>query len=54
MKLDQAFQYPDRDGENQRQSGRVKDLTLKGDQVRFVIDGPYEEKIVPMVFEGKA
>jgi SAM-dependent methyltransferase len=54
MKLDQAFQYPTGTAKINGKAADVKDLTLKGDQVRFVIDGPFEEKLVPMVFEGKA
>ncbi len=54
MKLDQAFQYPTGTAKVNGKAAEVKDLTLKGDQVRFVIERPFEEKVVPMVFEGKA
>ncbi len=54
MAVEQAFQYPMAKARSGGKEIEVKDLSLKGDQVKFVLDLPYEDKIVPMAFEGKA
>jgi len=54
MNLEQHFQVPSGSATVGGAATEIKDLTLKGDQIRFVIDRPVEEKLVSMVFEGKA
>jgi len=54
MTIAQAFQVPAGTLKVDNAAAEIKDLTLKGDKVRFVIERPFEAKIVPMVFEGKA
>jgi SAM-dependent methyltransferase len=53
MTVEQAFQYPTARARVNRKDADVKDLSLKGDTVKFVMDLPYEDKIVPMTFEGE-
>lgn len=54
MNLEQHFQVPSGSATVGGAATEIKDLTLKGDQIRFVIDRPVEGKLVLMVFEGKA
>lgn len=54
MNLEQHFQVPSGSATVGGAATEIKDLTLKGDQIRFVMDRPVEGKFVPMVFEGKA
>jgi SAM-dependent methyltransferase len=54
MTVDQVFQFPTAKARTNGKEIEVKDLSLKGDQVKFVLDLLYEDKIVPMTFEGKA
>jgi SAM-dependent methyltransferase len=54
MNLEQHFQVPSGSATVGGAATEIKDLTLKGDQIRFVIDRPVEGKLVSMVFEGKA
>lgn len=54
MNLEQHFQVPSGSATVGVAATEIKDLTLKGDQIRFVMDRPVEEKLVSMVFEGKA
>ncbi|MCJ7563716.1 MAG: class I SAM-dependent methyltransferase [Candidatus Aminicenantes bacterium] len=53
MNLEQHFQVPSGSATVGGAATEIKDLTLKGDQIRFVIDRPVEGKLVSMVFEGK-
>ncbi len=54
MTVDQVFQYPTAKAKVNGKDVEVKDLSLKGDEVKFVLDLLYEDKIVPMAFDGKA
>jgi len=54
MTIVQAFQVPAETLKVDNAATEIKDLTLKGDKIRFVIERPFEAKLVPMVFEGKA
>jgi len=54
MTIAQSFQVPAGTLKVDGVATEIKDLTLKGDKVRFVIERPVEAKLVPMVFEGKA
>ena len=54
LKIDQVFQLPTGKARVSGKDVEVKDMGLKGDQIGFVLDLPYEDKIVPMTFEGKA
>jgi SAM-dependent methyltransferase len=53
MQLDQVFQFPTGKAAVGGKIAEVKDLTLKGDKIRLILELPYKEKIVSMVFEGK-
>lgn len=54
MTVDQVFQYPTAKARTNGKEIEVKDLSLKGDEVKFVMDLLNEDKLVPMTFEGKA
>jgi len=54
MTVTQAFQVPTGTLKVDSASTEIKDFTLKGDDVRFVVERPFEGKLVPMIFEGKA
>jgi ubiquinone/menaquinone biosynthesis C-methylase UbiE len=54
MAVEQSFQFPTAKVRTNGKEIEVRDLSLKGDQVKFVLDMPTEDKIVPMMFEGKA
>jgi SAM-dependent methyltransferase len=54
LKVDQAFQFPTGTAKINGKPTDVRDMILKGDQVRFVIDAMVQDKVTPMVFEGKA
>jgi SAM-dependent methyltransferase len=54
MAVEQAFQYPTAKARSGGKEIEVRDFSLKGDQVKFVLDLPYEDKVVPMAFDGKA
>jgi SAM-dependent methyltransferase len=54
LKIDQVFQLPTGKARINGRDIEVKDMSLKGDHLGFVLDLPYEDKIVPMTFEGSA
>jgi SAM-dependent methyltransferase len=54
MTIAQTFQVPTGTLKVDNVAAEIKDFTLKGDHVRFVIERPVGAKLVPMVFEGKA
>jgi SAM-dependent methyltransferase len=54
MPVEQSFQFPTAKARTNGTQIEVRDLSLRGDQVGFVLDLLYEDKIVPMTFEGKA
>jgi len=54
MQLDQIFQFPTGKATVGGKIMEIKDLALKGDKIRFILEQPYKEKIASMVFEGKA
>jgi SAM-dependent methyltransferase len=54
MNISQAFQVPTGSLKVDGVATEIKELTLKGDKVRFIIERPFEAKLVPMVFEGRA
>jgi len=53
MNVTQAFQVPSGTLKVDGAATEIKDFTLKGDKVRFIIERPVEAKLAPMVFEGK-
>jgi SAM-dependent methyltransferase len=54
LAVEQSFQFPTAKARTNGKEIEVRDLSLKGDQVKFLLDLPYEDKTVPMSFEGKA
>jgi len=54
MNLTQYFQYSTGSATVGTEASEIKDLSLKGDEIRFILERPVEGKLVPMVFEGKA
>jgi len=54
LKIEQVFQLPTGKARVNGKDVGVRDMSLKGDGLSFVLDLPYEDKIVPMTFEGKA
>ena len=54
MALTQYFQVPAGGAKIGGVAAEIKNLTLKGDQIRFTMERPVEGKIVPLIFEGKA
>ena len=52
--VEQSFQFPTAKAKTNGKDIEVRDLALRGDEVRFALDLPYEDKVVPMSFEGRA
>ena len=53
MNLEQLFQVPSGSATIGGAAAEIKGLTLKGDQIWFTVERPFEGKLVPMAFEGK-
>lgn len=53
MNITQAFQVPAGTLKVDNAGVEMKDFTLKGDKIRFVIERPMEAKLAPLIFEGK-
>jgi len=51
--LEQRFQVPSGSATVGGEVAVIKDLTLKGDRIGFVLEGMLEGKRVPMAFQGK-
>ena len=53
MDVRQSFQMVNGSAKAEGRAVEMRDLSLKGDQVRFVMDRPYGGKTVSMVYEGR-
>jgi SAM-dependent methyltransferase len=54
MILEQKFQVPSGKLMIKGMPAEIRDLVLKGDQIRFIVDQPVGGKKIPTTFEGKA
>jgi SAM-dependent methyltransferase len=53
MNLEQLFQVPSGSATIGGAAVEIKGLTLKGDQIWFTVERPFEGKLIPLAFEGK-